>query len=242
MLDSTLPFCHGLRYAVLAGRMPSDFIIGDNPSAEDGVAVENEVVRGGVVWERLAKLLDDPGCRGVLGDIEMKNASLRVSNREPDIEDAEGGRGHSKEVHGRDGPAVVAQEREPALEGARRRSSSRKTPGHAALRDFEAEHAQLAVDARRTPGRVLQCHLMYQGAQAGLDWRSTSTAAPREPGPIATKTGLVPADHCLGFDEDEHLGPSQPNPPQGEPEQSVGGNDAGTLPFSCKHGQLLPKR
>ena len=27
MLDSTLPFCHGLRYAVLAGRMPSDFII-----------------------------------------------------------------------------------------------------------------------------------------------------------------------------------------------------------------------
>src|SRR5216684_8648115 len=72
---------------------------------------------------------------------------------------------------------LASQEGEPALEGARRRSPSRKTPGHAALRDFEAEHAQLAVDARRTPGRVLQCHPMYQGAQAGFDWRSTSTAA-----------------------------------------------------------------
>src|SRR5216684_1718291 len=110
----------------------------------------------------------------------MKNASPRVSNREPDIEDSEGDRGHSKEVYGRDGAAVVAQEHEPALECARRWSPSRKTPGHAALRDFEAEHAQLAVDARRTPGRVLQCHLMYQGAQAGLDWRSTSMAVLRE--------------------------------------------------------------
>ncbi len=175
-------------------------------------------------------------------DIEMKNASLRVNNREPDIEDAEGGRWYGEEVHRRDGAAVVAQEREPALECARRWSPSRKTPGHAALRYFEAEHAQLAVDARRTPGRVLQCHPMYQGAQAGFDWRSTSTAAPREPSPIATKAGLVLADHCLGFDEDKHVGPSQPKSPQGEPEQSVGGNDAGTLTVSGKRGQLLPER
>ncbi len=111
-----------------------------------------------------------------------------------------------------------------------------------ALRDSETEHAQLAVDARRTPGRVLQCHPMYQGAQAGLDWRSPWTAAPREPGPIATKTGLVPADHRLGFHEDKHVGPSQPQPPQGEPEKSVGGNDAGTLTVAGKHGQLLPER
>src|SRR5258707_4436904 len=112
----------------------------------------------------------------------------------------------------------------------------------ASLRDFEAEHARLAVDARRTPGRVLQRQPMYQCAQAGIEWRSTSTAALREPGPIAPKTGLVPADHRLGFHEDEHLGPSQPKPPQGEPEQSVGGNDSGTPTTSGKRGQLLPER
>src|SRR6266852_7451900 len=82
---------------------------------------------------------------------------------------------------------------------------------------------------------------MYQCAQAGINWRSASTAALREPGPITTKTGLVPTDHRLGFHEDEHVGPSQPKPPQGEPEQSVGGNDAGTLTVSGKRGQLLPE-
>src|SRR5216684_2238794 len=80
---------------------------------------------------------------------------------------------------------------------ARHRSLSRKTPGHAALRDFEAE--QRAVDARRTPSQVLQRHPMYQCAEAGIDRRSTSTATLREPGPIAPKTGSVPADHGAGF-------------------------------------------
>jgi len=74
----------------------------DDPSAEDGVAVENEVVRRGVIRKRLAKLLDDPGCQGMLGDIEMKNSSASVFDSEPDIEDAEGGRGYGEEVHGRD--------------------------------------------------------------------------------------------------------------------------------------------
>src|SRR5712692_8196585 len=46
---------------------------------------------------------------------------------------------------------LASQEGEPALEGARRRSPSRKTPGHAALRDFEAEHAQLAVECAAHP-------------------------------------------------------------------------------------------
>ena len=42
-------------------------------------------------------------------------------------------------------------------------------------------------------------------------------------------------DYRLGFHEDEHVGPSQP-------EQPVGGNHAGTLPVSGKRGQLLPER
>jgi hypothetical protein len=178
----------------------------------------------------------------MLGDIEMKNASPSVIDREPHIEDAEGGRGYGEEVDGRDSAAVVAQEGQPALECARRRSSSRKTPRHAALRDFEAEHAQLAVDARRTPGGVIQRQPMDQCAQAGIEWRSTWTAALREPAPIATKTGLVPADYRLGFHEDEHVGPSQPKPPEGDPEQPISSNDAGTPTVSGKRRQLLPER
>src|SRR6266849_1090653 len=44
------------------------------------------------------------------------------------------------------------------------------------------------------------------------------------------------------FHEDEHVGPSEPKPPQDEPEQSVGSNDAGTVTVSGKRGQLLPER
>jgi hypothetical protein len=51
----------------------------------------------------------------------------------------------------------------------------------------------------------------------------------------------VPADHRVRLHEDEHIGPSQPKPPQGEPEQSVGRNDAGTPTVSDKRCQLLPE-
>jgi hypothetical protein len=92
------------------------------------------------------------------------------------------------------------------------------------------------VDARRTPGRVLQREPMYQCAQAIIEWWSTWTAALREPGLIATKTGLVPADYRFGFHEDEHVGPSQTKPPEGDPEQPIGSNDPGAPTVSGKRG------
>ncbi len=72
----------------------------------------------GIVRERFAQLLDDPGGRGSVGHVEMKNTPLGVIDREPDVEDSEGRRGNGEEVHRRDRVAVVAKELDPTLERA----------------------------------------------------------------------------------------------------------------------------
>ena len=65
------------------------------------VVVEDEVVRSGVVRERLAKLLDDPPSGRML--------------RHADVEHAESRRRNGEEVHRKEDLAVVAQEVTPPL-------------------------------------------------------------------------------------------------------------------------------
>jgi hypothetical protein len=43
--------------------------------AEDGVPVENELLRRCVVWKRLTELLDDPGRRRIESAVEVNNVS-----------------------------------------------------------------------------------------------------------------------------------------------------------------------
>src|SRR5260370_37299927 len=111
----------------------------------------------------------------MLGDIEMKNASPSVIDREPHIEDAEGGRGYGEEVHGRDSAAVVAQvsQRSSAPEGGRRRGrhldtlrsetskpSMRSSPWMRGAPQVGLSNASRCINARRRassgglPGRA----------------------------------------------------------------------------------------
>jgi hypothetical protein len=76
--------------------------------------------------------------------------------------------------------------------------------GDARLRDLKPELAQFAVDAGRTPKRILDAHPPDQSAQLHVDLRSPSPGA-RLPTPVAKKAGAVPTHERLGPDDGENL-------------------------------------
>jgi hypothetical protein len=65
------------------------------------------------------------------------------------------------------------------------------------LRDLEPELAQFAVDARRTPKRVLNAHTPDQCAEVRLDLGQPSPGA-RLPTPVAAKARPMPTNERLG--------------------------------------------
>jgi hypothetical protein len=95
---------------------------------------------------------------------------------------------------------VVAQKGAPAL--AWWSASLDHVLGDGRLGDLEAELEQFAVDAWRSPKRVLPVHPLDQSPEVRLDRR------PRErdlTAPVATKTGPMPMHERLGTDNREHL-------------------------------------
>ncbi len=182
-------------------------------SAESGVAVVNQIARRCVERKCLAQLLTHPGAGWMSRHIEMKNSPPIMGDDEEAIENAEGECWHGEEVHCGDGFAVIAQKRRPSL---RRFRVSRRLPHptqHGSLRDVEAEHLELAVDARRSPGGVLGDHAEDQYAQFLARWPSPNTGTlPRDPFPIELESGAMPADDRLRLDDEERLLPAGPEP------------------------------
>jgi hypothetical protein len=92
--------------------------------------------------------------------------------------------------------------RAPSLAG--RSPSFDHVLGDARLRDLKPELEQFAVNAWRTPKRILHAHPPDQRAQLRFDLRSPSLWA-RLPTPVGTKAGPVPTHECLGPDDCENL-------------------------------------
>jgi hypothetical protein len=90
--------------------------------------------------EGRAKLLHYPSGRRRIGHIEVENATARVRNREPRIDNTKSHRRHNEEIHHRDCIAVVAQESDPALDRIGRRRHARQIARDGSLGDDEAEH------------------------------------------------------------------------------------------------------
>jgi hypothetical protein len=127
-----------------------------------------------------------------------------VSAVEPDddegIEQVKTDGWNNEQVHGSNVWRVVMQEGPPSL--AWRRPSFDHVLGDARLCDLEPE--QFAVNAWRTPKRILHAHPPDQRAQLRVDLRSPSQWT-RLPTPVATKAGPVPTDERLGPDDCENL-------------------------------------
>jgi hypothetical protein len=94
------------------------------------------------------------------------------------------------------------QEGPPSLAG--RPPSFDHVLGDARLRQFKPELEQFAMDAWRSPERVLDAHSPDQRAQFSIDLRSPSPWA-RLPTPVAAKAGSMPMHERLGPDDREDL-------------------------------------
>jgi hypothetical protein len=76
--------------------------------------------------------------------------------------------------------------------------------GDARLRQFKPELEQFAMDAWRSPERVLDAHSPDQRAQFSIDLRSPSPWA-RLPTPVVAKAGSMPMHERLGPYDCENL-------------------------------------
>jgi len=128
---------------------------------------------------------------------------------------------------------VVPQKRAPGVR--RRLSPTRHVPRHGGFRDLEAEFEQLAVNARRSPSRVLAGHATDERPDLRIDrWPSASVSA--LPGPVKPEALAVPADHGLGLHEDESALPVWPQAAECHPEYAVRFGELGALGLAPQNG------
>ena len=123
------------------------------------------------------------------------------------------------------------------------RSSGWPAPGHSGrcVRRPQAELLDLAVDARRAPGRILGGHPANEGPDLGRCARSSS-AGPRLPAPVPPEPLAMPADDGLGLDDGERFPPSRPAAAQGKPEESIGRAETRSRLLPSEDSKLLSER
>ena len=179
----------------------------------------------------------------MLGHITVKDSPSIMSNDEETIEHAKGQRGCRKEVYCRDAFPMIAEERRPRLCRLRISGSLSHPAQHGSFGDVEAKHLQFAMNAWGTPGWILGDHAEDELAQLFADaLPARANLMPREPSPIHLESGTVPSHDSLRLNEDQHLPPTRPKPPQHHPEQPVRRSEPRLRMPPLQDRELLPKR
>ena len=185
----------------------------------DAIAIAEEIGRRGVVREGVDELLGGPDGGGMLGDVEMEDASAVVGEHDEDEEDAEPSGGHGEKIDRDQVPDVISQERSPSLRW--RRAPLRDQARDGALGHIEAKLEELAMDSWSAPERVRDGHAGDQGLDLGVDSRSTPGRPGGELGPVGAEAApLPPQDGVRGHDQ-EGLPPSGPDSGQPDPEEAI---------------------
>src|ERR1022692_2016732 len=90
------------------------------------------------------------------------------------------------------------------------------------LREIEADLEQFAVNARRSPGRVLGNHAKNQGSNRFAHRLSTShSPGSGHPCPVQPKAGTMPTSDGSRRNQDERVPPARPQLAQHDPEELV---------------------
>src|SRR5665213_3894180 len=176
-------------------------------SASDGGAIDpipipDEVLRGIIPWKCLRYLTRNPFRRRMACYVEPDEDSPIQPHDDEAIEQIEANGRDNEQVHGGDIWGMIAQESAPSL--AWRPASLDHVLSDARLRDLNAELEQFAVDAWRSPERVLDTHLPDQRSGFSLYLRSPSQWA-RLPAPVAAKARPMPTHKRLGPDDRQNL-------------------------------------
>ncbi len=187
-----------------------------------GITIKDEEPWSGFKGKCFSQLLDDPQACRMLGDIEVQDASMIVTDDEKAIERAEGDRRNSEEVHRGNRFPVITEKGKPALGRLRIASCPFHPTRDRSLRDIKADHEKLAVDAWRSPRWVLNDHPENQFLN--LLRRLSSPDRPPDLGnqlPVQTESAPVPTHHRFRRDRNEGLLPSGPESADGDPEELV---------------------
>lgn len=130
--------------------------------------------------------------------VEVKNAPSIMPNNEEDIKHAEANGRHCEEVHGRDGFAMIAKKRQPALAGICSSWGKPHPAGDATLRDVEPQHHEFSVNPGSTPSGVLGHHFKDELPDLLAHGPPTDPLAHagNQP-PIHLKARTVPAHHGI---------------------------------------------
>jgi len=154
-----------------------------------------------VLGKCFAQLLNHPGAARMFGDIAVEDSPTAMRNDEKAVENAEGERRHSEEVHSCNRFTMNAQEGRPLL----RRLGTSRRPLHPArdgsFTNIEAKHLQFSMNAWRTPATVVGNHAEDEFAQFPAHTLSSrSGLVSRKPGPIQLEACPMPENDCLRLD------------------------------------------
>jgi hypothetical protein len=131
---------------------------------------------------------------------EMENPATVVRQDQEYVQHLKANAWHREEVDRYHGLEVILQEGAPGLR--RWLAASHHILGNTGLADVDAQLEQFAVDARRSPQRMVAAHLANQFPRFLGDRRWSRLAAAQLPGPEHPKPFAVPGNHRLRFHDD----------------------------------------
>ncbi len=107
------------------------------------------------------------------------------------------------------------------------------------LADIDAQLQNFAVDAGSAPQRVLAAHSLDEFAYFLRGQRATRHSVAGLPFPEQAKPLAVPADDCLGLDDDKGVLPAWPQTGKEDPEHAVERMKLRTWSFPLQDRNLL---
>jgi hypothetical protein len=176
------------------------------------------------------------------GNIEVQDAPTIMADNEKAIEHAERDGWDREEIHRGNGFPMISKEGEPAFGWIGIPRSSFHPAGDRSLREIKPEHEKLAMDARRTPGWILNNHPEDQ--LPGLLRRLFSPNLRPDFGdqlPIQAEAGSVPSHYRFRVHHDKGSFPSRPEPSHENPEEFVEYPKPWPRTPSLQDSELLPK-
>jgi hypothetical protein len=106
---------------------------------------------------------------GISRHIAMQDLAPVVADDEKAVQNTKRERWDSEEVHRRNGLTMVSEERQPLLCRIWISRGSPTPSRDAPFREIKTQLEQFAVNARRSPGRILGNHSKDQGANLFAD-------------------------------------------------------------------------